>query len=72
MFEQYEAQAIAEFRSMNSHFEAVLTAAMDDLVEKERKVAHDMYNALQALSNGEGLPPGETIEKILAKARGEV
>jgi len=41
LFEQYEAQAIAEFRSMNSHFESVLTAAMDDLVENKRKLAHE-------------------------------
>lgn len=30
-----------------------------------------MYAALDALSKGEGLPPGETIERILAAARGE-
>ena len=30
-----------------------------------------MYAALDAMANGEGLPPGETIERILADARGE-
>jgi len=33
--------------------------------------APDMYEALVALSKGEGLEPGTTIEKILIKARGE-
>lgn len=33
--------------------------------------APDMYNALLAMSKGEGLQPGTTIEKILLKARGE-
>ena len=33
--------------------------------------APDMYKALEALSKGEGLQPGTTIESILLKARGE-
>ena len=33
--------------------------------------APDMYKALVALSKGEGLQPGTTIEGILLKARGE-
>jgi len=33
--------------------------------------APDMYKALEALSKGEGLQPGTTIESILIKARGE-
>ncbi len=33
--------------------------------------APDMYNALLAMSKGEGLQPGTTIEKILLAARGE-
>jgi hypothetical protein len=33
--------------------------------------APDMYKALVALSKGEGLQPGTTIESILIKARGE-
>lgn len=33
--------------------------------------APSMYKALLALSKGEGLEPGTTIEKILLKARGE-
>jgi len=32
--------------------------------------APDMYRALVALQNGDGLPPGTTIESILNKARG--
>lgn len=30
-----------------------------------------LYNALDAISKGEGLPPGETIERILEESRGE-
>ena len=33
--------------------------------------APDMYKALEAMSKGEGLQPGTTIESILLKARGE-
>ncbi len=33
--------------------------------------APDMYAALEAMSKGEGLQPGTTIESILLKARGE-
>ena len=33
--------------------------------------APDLYAALRSLSTGEGLPPGTTIEGLLAKARGE-
>lgn len=33
--------------------------------------APSMYAALEALSKGEGLQPGTTIESILLKARGE-
>jgi len=33
--------------------------------------APSMYKALEALSKGEGLQPGTTIESILIKARGE-
>jgi len=33
--------------------------------------APEMYEALRALSTGEGLQPGQTIESILLKARGE-
>ncbi len=33
--------------------------------------APEMYEALRALSTGEGLQPGTTIESILLKARGE-
>ena len=34
--------------------------------------APDMYEALLAMSKGEGLQPGVTIERILLKARGEL
>jgi hypothetical protein len=30
-----------------------------------------MYHMLEQLKNGEGLSPGDTIERLLAKARGE-
>lgn len=30
-----------------------------------------MYSALEALSKGEGLPPGETIESVLLAVRGD-
>jgi len=33
--------------------------------------APDLYEALRCFATGEGLPPGKTIEGILAKARGE-
>jgi hypothetical protein len=33
--------------------------------------APELYAALRSLSTGEGLPPGTTIEGLLAKARGE-
>lgn len=33
--------------------------------------APDLYEALRCFATGEGLPPGQTIEGILAKARGE-
>lgn len=33
--------------------------------------APDLYEALRCFATGEGLPPGQTIEDILAKARGE-
>jgi len=33
--------------------------------------APEMYEALRAMRDGEGLQPGQTIESILLKARGE-
>ena len=49
----------------------------DEFNKEDKANAHliaaapDMYRALEALVKGEGLPPGQTIERILAKARGE-
>ena len=34
--------------------------------------APEMYEALRAMRDGEGLQPGQTIENILLKARGDV
>jgi hypothetical protein len=33
--------------------------------------APKMYRMLNSLANGEGLQPGDTIERLLAEARGE-
>lgn len=50
---------------------------INDTEEEARANAHliasapAMYKALEALSTGEGLQPGTTIESILLKARGE-
>lgn len=33
--------------------------------------APEMYQMLNSLAAGEGLQPGQTIERLLAKARGE-
>ena len=35
------------------------------------KTAPKMYEALRCLRDGEGLPPGTTIDNLLAEARGE-
>jgi len=35
------------------------------------KTAPKLYEALRAISEGEGLQPGTTIERLLAEARGE-
>lgn len=33
--------------------------------------APEMYEALKAIASGEGLQPGQTLERILAKAEGK-
>lgn len=45
----------------------------DEMTEIARRcnVHDELCEALEVFSKGEGLPPGKTIERILAKARGE-
>ena len=67
---------------LNSDFGANLCRGIGDHTEKRTSgneihnahliaAAPDLYAALRSLSTGEGLPPGTTIEGLLAKARGE-
>jgi len=51
---------VSPMMGIRNEFDAGLIAA-----------APKLYAALCSLSTGEGLPPGTTIEGLLAKARGE-
>lgn len=52
--------SVSSLSSVEDVYNAMLIAA-----------APEMYRALLAMSKGEGLQPGSTIESILLKARGE-
>ena len=50
---------------------AVVESRHADAIINAVNCHDEMYKALESLANGEGLPPGVTIERLLAKARGE-
>ena len=55
-------------------FATVDDADEEGLTDTDRALiaaAPELYEALRCLSTGEGLPPGATVEALLAKARGE-
>lgn len=51
--------------------EAVTDHVYEEADAHLMSAAKELYKALEAIAKGEGLPPGQTIEGVLAKARGE-
>lgn len=72
----WKLQIFASDDHLYVHKNGTWIAEIRNNVEENMPDAHliasapDLYEALRCFATGEGLPPGQTIEGILAKARG--